>query len=585
MGKAIAKIKAQKDIGPLLVLAGGLVLLAVKLVLAGAQQVYLTPDAAPLDDMAMYNAAVSIANGEWLGTYGYITLAKNSFFALWVAALHALGIPYLTGGQLLWAAASAAAAGALYPALKRRRGALLLYAFMLFIPSSTANGTEHGYITRVYRDNIFPALCVLCVAGIVGFALRYGGRLSRTVWWLVLAGVSFGACWLCREDGWWLLPFVLAAAGVCLVFVLRGVGGAKSKAARALCLLLPVVLCAAGVLGWSAKNNAVYGRFLVNDFSGGEFADAYGAMTRVAHENWQPKVDVPRDVRQRLYAAVPAFAEFEPLLEGERLLDKFEADEDENGNARDYTSGAFYWALREAAAELGYYDTPEKAKALWEVLAADINAACDDGTLPAGPHRSSVNPPIRAEYVGPVLGEGLYSLWFCATFQDCDARSKFSTGGNDPVYYPEKLQPMEEFLHEKALTVTRAGSEEPYYNLRQTVCFYVLDVIRVIYAVLLPLGFAAALVWQVLAGVRFFKRLAKRQREPEESLLWLVMLGLLCCVLLRVFMMAFVTVSSFAIGTFVMYLATVHPLMLLYAFVGVWKLAPAAAARLKRRPA
>lgn len=40
--------------------------------------------------------------------------------------------------------------------------------------------------------------------------------------------------------------------------------------------------------------------------------------------------------------------------------------------------------------------------------------------------------------------------------------------------------------------------------------------------------------------------------------------------LLRCAMIAFVEVSSFGIGTSTMYLATVHPLLALYAFVGLF---------------
>lgn len=578
MGKAIATIKNEKDIGPGLVVAAGLVLLLAKLFLAGAQQVFLWPDESVLDDMVMYDAAVSIAKGGWLGVYGFTTLAKNSFFALWLAGLHKLGIPFLLGGQLLWALASLAGAFAVYPVLKRRWAGLLLFGVLLFSPSSTANPVPYAFVTRVYRDNIFPALCVLCVAGMVGFALRLPEKPAKSVWWLALAGLAFGACWLGREDGWWLLPFVLGAALVCLVFIVRADFGIKEKAARAACLLLPFALCAACILGWSAANNAVYGRFIVNDFSSGEFADAYGAMTRIEHESWHPKVAVPTDVRQQLYQHVPAFAQLKPLLTNEHYLDKY-AGKNPDGSFKDYSSGAFYWALREAAAELGYYDTPQKAEAFWRKMAAEINALCDDGTLAAGPRRSSVSPPIRAEYVGPVLREGLHSLWFCATFQDCDPRSLFSPGGNDPVFYEETLRPMEEFLHEKALTVTNENSTEPYFNVRQALCFAVLDAVRLGYAILLPAGLLAALCWQVLAGVQFFRRLARRQRQPQDSLFWILMLGLLLCVLLRAFMMAFVTVSSFNIGTFVMYLASIHPLLLLYAFLGVWKLVPMVTAK------
>lgn len=50
---------------------------------------------------------------------------------------------------------------------------------------------------------------------------------------------------------------------------------------------------------------------------------------------------------------------------------------------------------------------------------------------------------------------------------------------------------------------------------------------------------------------------------------WLLLFGIFGIALLRCAMIAFVEVSSFGIGTSTMYLATVHPLLILYAFAGL----------------
>lgn len=562
-------LNENKDLRLRALLLAGLVLLAVKLVLSGAQQMYLDPEGAKLDDMFMYNAALSIAKGEWLGSYNWLTLSKHSFFALWLAVLHWLGIPYLLGGQLLWAGASLAAAFSVLPVLKKRWAGLALFAVLLFSPSSTANPAPYGFVLRVYRDNIFPALCLLCVAGMVGYALRRGEKARRSAGWLVLAGLALAACLLTREDGWWLLPFVAVAAVVTAVFILRE--KQPRRLGRCALLLLPFLLMAAGNLAWRGMNYHYYGRFIVSDFSSGEFADAYGAMTRITQKSWNPKVAVPYEVRRQLYDLVPLFAELEPVLESEGLKSQFAAG--------DYSSGSFYWALRQAAAEAGYYATPQTAKEYFESLAAQINALCEQGVLPAGPGRSSVSPPIRAEYVGPVVKEGLYSLYFCATFQQCDARSIFSPRSNDPGLYQGLVAPMEEFLHDKAQTVTVENSSDAYFSPNQNLAFLVLDGVRYLYAALLPLGLLAALAWQVWGGILWGRRLRAKRAEREETLRWLIQLGLLLCILLRAFMVAYVTVSSFTIGTYVMYLASIHPLMLLYAFTGSFCLARAALRR------
>ena len=532
-------------------IALGVLFVLVKLGLTAAQQVLLDPEEALLDDMMMFDSAVSITQGNWLGDYDWMTLSKHKFFSLWLALLHVLHIPYLLGGQLLWAAAAILGALALAPALKKRWLTFALFSLLLFNPASWANGHPAGFVTRVYRDNIFPALCLLCIAGIAALALRYRRPARQNIGWAVLAGLALAASWLTREDGWWLIPFVAAALLITLVFILRGEKGGRLR--RCALLLVPVLLLYAGVAAWSGVNYAYYGRFIVSDFSSGEFADAYGAMTRIQlAEDWDPNICVPYETRRYLYDTIPEFAILEKHLESERFHEKYNNME----------SGGFYWALREAAGLEGLYETPQTAQAYFAKLAADINALCDSGAVPAGPRRSSVSPPIDLRYVPDVLKEGFYGIWFCAAFQQCEP---YSIRSEAP---PDMLRQMEEFLHTRSLVGVVENTSEPYFSSLQKLFFAVLQGVRYLYAILLPLGLAGAVAGLAAQLFVFIKNRKAKPAAAADILFWWLALGLILCALLRAFMIAFVTVSSFNIGTYVMYLATVHPLLILFAFTG-----------------
>ena len=71
-----------------------------------------------------------------------------------------------------------------------------------------------------------------------------------------------------------------------------------------------------------------------------------------------------------------------------------------------------------------------------------------------------------------------------------------------------------------------------------------------------------------LAGGRALPGILRRP-APDALVPWLLLAGLLGIALLRCAMIAFVEVSSFGIGTSTMYLSTVHPLFLLYAFLSL----------------
>nr|WP_317400060.1 hypothetical protein [uncultured Gemmiger sp.] len=533
-------------------------LVVVRLALTGFQQAYTWVGGAPLDDELMFRAAQSISAGQWLGAYDYLTLSKSMFFPVWLAFLNALHIPYLLGGVALWCAAALFAAFAFsplwekWPAEKGRVVTLGLFAALAYLPTSWAS-----YTLRVYRDNIFPALCLLAFAGFSAAALRVL-RTDRTpLWpWLLAGGAGLTAGYLNREDaGLFLLPFtVLATLGM------LGVAVRRRRWTRVLVQVLPYAMLAGGIGIFCALNQAYYGVFTLSDFSGGAFADAMGAMSRVATEAEDPMLSVPADARQKLYEAVP---ELEPLSywleEDPQMINDFRDPELE-----DYRAGSFYWAIRRAAQYEGIYDTAAGAEAYWQTVADKVNAACEDGTLPtrSGP-RSGTTQPIRAEYVLPTLQESVRSLGWVLTFQDCAPYESQRSIGT-----PEDFAQWSGYLHCGLNGAAEAGKDTPYYSPNQKLVFGLLGALRLVWAFVLPVCFVLA----VLFWLRALPASVRAARKCFTALVpWTLQTMILFMAALRCGMIAFVEVSSFGIGTSTMYLATVQPLLVLFvalSFVG-----------------
>lgn len=513
--------------------------------LTAFQQGYTWVGGAPLDDELMFRAANAVTAGEWLGAYDYLTLSKAMFFPLWLALLHALHLPYLVAGAALWCAAALLAAFAFAPLWEQKRGGTLaLFAVLAFLPSSWA-----AYTLRVYRDNIFPALCLVFFAGMAGAALRAVKGRGRLWPWLLAAGTGLTCAYLDREDaGMFLLPFAAAATVILLVVLVR----ARRWAACAV-QLLPYGLLAAGVLAFCGVNYAHYGLFALSDFSEGPFAAAMGAMMRVDTESDEPLLSVPADARQKIYEAV---LELEPLAywleEDAQLQNDFR-----DPALDDYRAGSFYWAIRRAAQFEGIYDTPQTAAAYWQSVADAINAACGDGTLPSRTgERAATNQPITAAYVAPTLAETARGFWHVLTFADCapyEAARSIGTADDIAVWSG--------YLGCGFNAAAEAGKDTPYYSPYQKIAFGVMEGIAWVYRALLWLVLAAGVVCHLAAlpGVL-------RHPSADKTVPWLLLLGLLGMALLRCAMIAFVEVSSFGIGTSTMYLATVHPLLMVYAF-------------------
>ena len=107
------------DISKSLMIIMALVLTLARLFLAWTQYATIYPPLAPIDDHFMFTTAQNIVAGEWFGAYNYLTLSKHAFFAVWLAFLHLVGIPYMVGSALLWTAASVVLVMAVSPLVKK----------------------------------------------------------------------------------------------------------------------------------------------------------------------------------------------------------------------------------------------------------------------------------------------------------------------------------------------------------------------------------------------------------------------------------------------------------------------------------
>ncbi len=544
----------NNDINTWMAIFIALVAVAVKLLCSYTQYATVYPPLAPIDDNLMTNAAMSIVKGQWLGRYNYLTLSKHSFFAVWLAFVHKTGIPYLVANMLLWAVASLLATMAVKPALKKNWMVLFAFLGLLYNPAASAQ-----YATRIYRDGIFPAICLMFTAGVVAVGLRYRERVKKWIGWLVLYGITFGCIYLCREDGMWIIPLFAAAfviIGGLLIYEKQ-----KGTFVKIGAMIMPFVLSIGIISAYSYMNYLHYGRFVVSDFTSKEFKAAYGAMTSLKQDNWHPLLGVPDDVIADVAKEIDIFAPVAEVLNNPQLKGRYY-----NTAVNGFGSGAFYWSLRNALQELGVYETPQTARAYYEQLTEEIQQAVNKGRLETTNGkttlRKSVTPSIRVEYMPDVLAETFAGFKTVLFFEQCDPLAHRAVGK-----YEEEIKPVEDFIHQQGANSLIPYTETPYLDPNRTITHTFLRLFITIYKICIPVMFIISLCWQI----KKLKEDLFNKKFDNDSMLNIVMIGLMGMALLRCAMIAFVEVASFNIGTYVMYLSTVHPLIILYCFTGFCK--------------
>ena len=529
---------------------------AAKMALCALQLAQATPAFSPIDDTLMFEMARSIREGNWLGEYGYLTLGKHSFFALWLAFLNVLHVNFLVGGQLLYAAACLVLLAAVKPLFCTNAARGLVFLAVLWLPASWAQFT-----LRVYRDNIYPALVLLALGGLVGAFCRFAQPAKKAVPYYVVAGAALAAAWLCHEDNALLLPFVGCAAAVYLVFLFTSKTAGQKRAKLAL-LLLPLALWAGGIAAWKAMNYRYYGRFIVSDFSQGEFADAMGALTRVAPDAQQRYIPIPYQTRQMLYEISPTLASIQDEIENGDMYSRYGyADKPE------FIANGIHWMLREAAANAGVYATPETARAFWQAVADEVNAACDAGEVPAGRKHSGVFSPVKAEYILPSLEKFGDEAAELLLFRQTSPRAELS---RMPAWQAGQWQG---FLHAPFSTAAVAGTAQPYFGGVRAAAYTLLDAVTWCMRVLVWPMLALAVLWLC----RYVPRCVRgvRQKAPPADMAGCVlMLGLFLTGLLRLAALAYLFAVSIKLEpASLMYMSpAAAPMMAFLAFAAARRL-------------
>ena len=544
------KISLKRDISAKFLWGLALAAVAVKLILCSQQLFEAVPLASTIDDGLMMRLATSIREGNWLGEYDYLTLGKHSFFALWLAFLNVLHVNFLVGGQLLYAAACLVLLAAVKPLFCTNAARGLVFLAVLWLPASWAQFT-----LRVYRDNIYPALVLLALGGLVGAFCRFAQPAKKAVPYYVVAGAALAAAWLCHEDNALLLPFVGCAAAVYLVFLFTSRTAGQKRAKLAL-LLLPLALWAGGIAAWKAMNYRYYGRFIVSDFSQGEFADAMGALTRVAPDAQQRYIPIPYQTRQMLYEISPTFALLQPYIETTHNYERYGL-----AHRSEFMANGIHWMLREAAANAGVYATPETARAFWQAVADEVNAACDAGEVPAGRKHSGVFSPVKAEYILPSLEKFGDEAAELLLFRQTSPRAELS---RMPAWQAGQWQG---FLHAPFSTAAVAGTAQPYFGGVRAAAYTLLDAVTWCMRVLVWPMLALAVLWLC----RYVPRCVRgvRQKAPPADMAGCVlMLGLFLTGLLRLVALAYLFAVSIKLEpASLMYMSpAVAPMMAFLAF-------------------
>ncbi|MBR3225040.1 MAG: hypothetical protein IKF78_06950 [Atopobiaceae bacterium] len=342
------------------------------------------------DDGLLLQYAYNIVQGNWLGSYNNLTLAKNPGYGLFVAACYVLHVPYQFAYIALYVVACAVCCLAIRAFVPSRTIRAILFTVLLYAPAFFTL----DYFQRMYRMGIVLPLTMLIFASYIGLYLRSDKPLRSVLPWAICAGLSLLGLWASTESAMWVVPFV----AVCSLVVLGERIAIRRKSQKAwswLCgwavvLVLPIALLVAGNSAIRATNNATYGVSMLNDRYQGGFSRATAAMMGIEAGERPEFVWLSN-------AALEKAIEVSPTLRSQQDPIKKNWDAARmKMSLKELTGDLSYWNLRQGYTNAGGYVDARETDAFWNAVADELEEAYSDGRLTKrkGLYVSSTTDPI-----------------------------------------------------------------------------------------------------------------------------------------------------------------------------------------------
>jgi len=531
----------------------GLALTAAKLWVSRGQGVYALGSAGH-DDHLFIQLAEYLVNGDWLGPYNQLTLAKGAAYPLFIAASFALGLPLFLTQHLFYAGACGLFVRAVRPAIAAAGWRFAIYALLLCNPM-TVDAPAMG---RVLRQHLYGPLALLIFAGLVALYLRRHEPTRRLLPWALMLGLAAGLFYLTREEVLWLAPSVLLLATAYLYGAWK-ISRDLVRRATAM-LLISFAAAALPVFIVSSQNYRHYGWFGTCEFRASAFKDAYGAMLRAQVGPEVPLVPVTCEARRAMARVSPAFNTVQHKLEAgigrswaqaSEFFTRLPPDQEEIGG------GWMMWALRDAVSEAGPNRNAAQTLAFYQQIADEVNTAVDNGLLPGGTRRRGFMPRWPEKLTGPFWSTALEFSDFVFSFRHFSARPPPSSGS------PESLTQFRDLTRERLSPpegeLDVVGAVRYLLNLDKVNWLHTTG--RAMRPVLLVLFIVA----QTMAVMRLLQ--AALQRKWSYPLTLAAAAWGACAV--SVLMHAMIHVSSFPVRTISSF-APIYPLLLVFIAVMFW---------------
>ena len=297
------------------------------------------------DDNMMVDMALQIRAGDWLGEYTSNTLVKGPFFPFLLAVINYLGFSYIGVMNLIYTIACIYFIYTIKDIFKTKKSLFAIYLVLLFNPVSYAFWT----LQRVYRNGITLAQAIVVIGSLFAMYQRRNKKVRDMLHFAIIGGLTLASLWLTREDGIWILPFVLVVTLIVLISILymnikekKKFKITKTLVGKVIVSILPLIILFGSMNVIRTINYAKYGVYVYNEINDGYFGKVIKAMYSVKTDEDIQYVTVTRNKLNKIYEYSETLSSIKPQMEAS--MDAWDYNDRHPGDTQ-VEDGWFWWAL------------------------------------------------------------------------------------------------------------------------------------------------------------------------------------------------------------------------------------------------
>lgn len=327
------------------------------------------------DDFLLVRYATNILNGNWLGPFSSLTLAKGASFSIFLAATSALGIPYALALILTYIGSITLFVYVFKRLISNRYFLSLLYLILLYSPVMFhIENTQ-----KVYRGGLIVAMTIFVLASLIGLYTRRNDSKKKLAFWAILSGIGLSFFWYLKEDCIWILPFVLGAITVTIISYLCNRKQNPKFRSRILIVLLPVIMLVLSNIAYCSINYHVYKEYTVTDRSGTYYKEVLHDLLSI-EENPIPNVWITKESVYKALAVSLTLQSVKPYID--TMYESSWALKDIGTSHKELLGDMFFWMFREVFEEAGYYSNDgAQINQIYKQIHQELSHAFETGQL------------------------------------------------------------------------------------------------------------------------------------------------------------------------------------------------------------